>query len=116
MLDIDDDLQSIIDATQAGQEQWEEENMDGQERFARDHIRTIQDQWFDKDDMQKLNYVKDDDKSKREHDMKVQNKHYENVTNSYEKVYNTAKKGSDSMQGDITWHHQDQTISETEND
>eukprot|EP00971_Amphidinium_carterae_P173890 3446752-Amphidinium_carterae.4 len=33
--------------------------------------------------MQKLNYVKDDDKSKSENDMKVQNKHYENVTKYY---------------------------------
>eukprot|EP00971_Amphidinium_carterae_P337290 6474025-Amphidinium_carterae.1 len=36
-----------------------------------------------KDDVQKLNYVKDDDKNKREHDMKVQNKHYENAIKYY---------------------------------
>eukprot|EP00971_Amphidinium_carterae_P306672 6094618-Amphidinium_carterae.1 len=45
MQDIDDDLQSIIDAQTEERERWEQENMDGQERFARHQMRTIQDQW-----------------------------------------------------------------------
>eukprot|EP00971_Amphidinium_carterae_P071685 1417899-Amphidinium_carterae.3 len=48
MLDIDNDLQSLIDARQEEQERWEEDNMDGQEGFARDQMKTIQDQWNEK--------------------------------------------------------------------
>eukprot|EP00971_Amphidinium_carterae_P262729 5212047-Amphidinium_carterae.1 len=43
--DIDDDLQSIID--QHIRELWEEENEDGQARFAKEQMRTVQDDWDD---------------------------------------------------------------------
>eukprot|EP00971_Amphidinium_carterae_P294753 5852802-Amphidinium_carterae.1 len=45
MQDIDDDLQSITDEQTAERERWEQENLDGQELFARDQMRTIHDQW-----------------------------------------------------------------------
>eukprot|EP00971_Amphidinium_carterae_P000413 8651-Amphidinium_carterae.1 len=83
MLDIDDDLQSIIDEQIAARERWEEENEDPQAPFAIRQLTGSMNNGVKKDDMQKLENVMHDDENKREHDIQVQNQRYENVTKHY---------------------------------